>query len=330
MLLASRTPLRVSLFGGGTDYPEYFHRHRGAVVGMAIDKYVYVSLLRLRDFIDYRYRVSYSRLETVHRHEEIQHPVVRALLDRFHVDEGVDISIMADLPARSGLGSSSSFTVGLLNLLCALLGRSLTKFDLAREAVYVERDMLQERVGVQDQYHAAIGGLNRFDFTKERVRVAPVQITGPCLDALIGSFVLVYTGLTRFASQVLEEQVSKTGAQKLDTELSHMLALTDQAVDVLEGPDPDRLVAEIGAMLHDAWMTKKGLSKNISNADIDHLYDAARAAGAIGGKLCGAGAGGFLLMVVPRDRAANFEERFADVPTIRFQLDTQGSIILHS
>jgi D-glycero-alpha-D-manno-heptose-7-phosphate kinase len=330
MLLASRTPLRVSLFGGGTDYPEYFQRHRGSVVGMAIDKYIYVSLLRLRDFIDYRYRLSYSRLETVSAYSEIQHPVVRTLLDRFHIEEGLDISIMADLPARSGLGSSSSFTVGLLNLLHALTGRSPTKFDLAREAIYVEREVLKERVGVQDQYHAAVGGLNRFEFLKDRVRISPVQITAPCLDALMRSFVLVFTGLTRFASEVLEEQLTKTGEQKLDSELSHLLALTDQAVDVLESCDPEAVVREIGLMLHEGWMTKKSLSRYVSNPQIDALYDAALSAGAIGGKLCGAGAGGFLLMVIPEARNGDFAEKVADVPIVRFGLDTRGSTILHS
>jgi D-glycero-alpha-D-manno-heptose-7-phosphate kinase len=194
MLIVSRTPLRISFFGGGTDYPEYFERGRGAVVGMAIDKYLYIAALRLSSILDYRYRVSYSRIETRADADAIEHPVVRSVIRHFGVTDPLDLSIMADLPARSGLGSSSSFTVGLVNLICALQRRQITKLDLARTAQFVERELLAENVGVQDQYHASFGGLNRFDFEGNRARISPVQMTGPCLAALTGSLLLVYTG----------------------------------------------------------------------------------------------------------------------------------------
>ncbi|MEI7714276.1 MAG: kinase, partial [Rhodospirillales bacterium] len=193
MMIVARTPLRVSFFGGGTDYPEYFRRARGAVLGMAIDKYVYISALRLASILDYRYRVSYSRIETVTDAADIQHPVVRNVLAHYGVTEALDLSIMADLPAKSGLGSSSSFTVGFLNLIAALQKRQITKLDLARQAVFVERELLAENVGVQDQYHAAFGGLNRFDFEGARTRISPIQMSGDCLTALTGSLFLVYT-----------------------------------------------------------------------------------------------------------------------------------------
>src|SRR5262249_53862038 len=186
-LVTSRTPLRVSFFGGGTDYPEYFQRARGAVVGMAIDRYVYIAALRLSNTLDYRYRVSYSRVETVKAAGDIQRPLVRTALQHFEISEPLDISVMADLPARSGLGSSSSFAVGFINLLSGMRRRQITKLDLARQAVFVERELLRENVGVQDQYHAAFGGLNRFDFEGERTRISPVQMTGDCLAALTSS-----------------------------------------------------------------------------------------------------------------------------------------------
>ena len=330
MLISSRTPLRVSFFGGGTDYPEYYERHRGAVVGMAIDKYVYISALKLTDFIEYKYRVSYSRLETVHELSEIEHPVVRNVLTHYGIEEALDLSIAADMPARSGLGSSSSFTVGMINLINALRGSSVTKLDLGREAVFVERILLRERVGVQDQLHAAFGGINRFDFTEKRIRISPVQLTGPSLRMLTSSLLLLHTGVSRFASETLDEQITKTVSHKNDQDLSHLLTLCDQSVDVLEGEDPDIMIRDFGAMIHDGWMTKRRLSDKVSSPKIDALYDHALACGALGGKLCGAGSGGFLLMVVPPEIQPKFLAQLGDVRVIRIGLDTQGSTILRS
>lgn len=328
MLIVSRTPLRISFFGGGTDYPEYFRRARGAVLGMAIDKYVYISALCLASVLDYRYRVSYSKIEMVSHATDIQHPVVREVIRHYDLDHPLDLSIMADLPARSGLGSSSSFTVGLLNLVSSLQRKQQTKLDLARAAVHVERDVLHENVGVQDQYHAAFGGLNRFDFEGERTRISPVQMTGPCLTALTSSLFLVYTGMTRFASATLEEQMERTRGGKVETELSHLLDLVDRGVDVLESSDPEMMLSQFGAMLHEGWETKKRLSSKVSTPAIDTLYNTARATGALGGKLCGAGNGGFLLMLVPPDCQATFAEGMRDYAVIPVGLDTIGSTIL--
>ncbi|TDT96946.1 D-glycero-alpha-D-manno-heptose-7-phosphate kinase [Azorhizobium sp. AG788] len=327
-MIVSRTPLRVSFFGGGTDYPEYFSRSRGAVLGMAINKYVYISCLCLASILDYRYRLSYSKVEMVSDVDEIQHPVVRNVINHFKVGEALDLSIMADLPARSGLGSSSSFTVGLLNLIATIQRRQITKLDLARQAVFVERELLKENVGVQDQYHAAFGGLNRFDFEGQRTRITPIQMTEPCHTALTSSLFLLYTGVTRFASKTLDEQMERTKSGAVDNDLSHLLALTDQAVDVLEGADEDRMMAHFGEMLHDGWETKKRLSSKVSNPEIDALYAAAREAGALGGKLCGAGSGGFLLMLVPPDRQKRFNETLKNAAIIPIGLDTAGSTIL--
>jgi D-glycero-alpha-D-manno-heptose-7-phosphate kinase len=328
MLAVSRTPLRVSFFGGGTDYPEYYERSRGAVLGMAIDKYIYVSALRLVNILDYRYRLSYSRIETVNDVSELVHPVVRALIQHYEMTEPLDISIMADLPARSGLGSSSSFTVGLINLISHFKRQPITKLDLARMGVYVERELLAENVGVQDQYHAAFGGLNRFDFQGSRVRISPVQMTAPCLSALTSSLFLLYSGVTRFASATLDEQIDRTRNGRVDAELSHLLALTDQAVDVLEGESDEHMLSELGAMLHDGWETKKKISSKISSPAIDEIYAAARAAGASGGKLCGAGSGGFLLVLVPPAHQSRFFERMRRIAVVPISMDTVGSTII--
>jgi D-glycero-alpha-D-manno-heptose-7-phosphate kinase len=329
MLITSRTPLRVSFFGGGTDYPEYFERHPGAVVGMAIDKYVYVSALRLANFLQYKYRVAYSRVEAESHIENIQHPVVRALLEHYQIEEALDINIMADLPASSGLGSSSAFTVGLINLISSLRSEPLTKLDLGLKAIFVERELLKERVGVQDQLHAAYGGLNRFDFVDSRIRISPVQMTSNCQRQFVSSLVLLYTGITRYASENLKEQMESTMEKKVDRELGNLIELTSQAVRVLEGKDPGAMLRDFGAMMHEGWMIKRSLSSRVSTAAIDDLYDRARKAGALGGKLCGAGGGGFLLMVVPPEAREHFASALAPTVTIPVGIDTHGSTIIY-
>ncbi len=328
MLFISRTPLRVSFFGGGTDYPEYFARHRGAVVGMAINRYVHIAAVRLLNILDYKYRLSYSRIEAVDQPQQLEHPVVREALRHYNVKDALDINVFADLPARTGLGSSSSFTVGLVNLLHALKGKTPTKLDLSRQATFIERELLHERVGVQDQLHASFGGLNRFDFHDGRTHIRPIQLTNVCQEALTGSMFLIYTGLSRFASETLAQQMAATQEGKLDKELGHLLALVDRCVDVLEGEDPDRMVHDFGAMMHDGWMTKKKLSPQVSNPEIDKIYDQCREAGALGGKLCGAGNGGFLLVVVPPGGKLKFLDKIHGDWVIPVGIDTQGSIIL--
>ncbi|CAD5293012.1 D-glycero-alpha-D-manno-heptose-7-phosphate kinase [Bosea sp. 62] len=330
MLITSRTPLRVSFFGGGTDYPEYFSRFPGAVVGMAINKYIYISALRLATFIDYKYRLSYSRLENTTRIEDIQHPVIREVLKYYKVDEALDMSVIADLPASSGLGSSSAFTVGLINLVKALKAEQMTRLDLGLAAIHAERELLNDSVGVQDQLHAAFGGLNRFDFVDGRIRISPVQMHSDSQNMLLSSLVLIYTGIQRSASATVKEQIEATRERKVDRELGELLALTTQAVEVLEGSDPERMLATFGAMMHEGWMIKRSLSTKVSTPEINELYDAAIEAGAYGGKLCGAGGGGFLLMVIPPERRAAFNERMQKAFLIPIDMDRQGSAILQN
>ena len=328
-MLVSRTPLRVSFFGGGTDYPEYFERDRGAVIGMAIDQHVYVTAMSLSPIHPYRFRLYWSKIERTQSATEITHPVVRAALEWFGMDATpMGFSIIADLPARNGLGSSSSFTVGFLNLLYHMQSRRPTKADLAEAAVFLERVLLKEVGGVQDQFHAAFGGVNRFDFGKGHVRVTPVQMTGDCRDLLARSLLLLHTGNARTASDQLPEQMTRMREGKIDAHLSHLLALVDQAVDVLERPDPAVMLADLGAMLHEGWETKKQLSPAVTNPGIDALYEAARAAGALGGKLCGAGNGGFLAVLVPPATQAKFRDTMRATPVIAAGLDTVGTTIV--
>jgi D-glycero-alpha-D-manno-heptose-7-phosphate kinase len=330
MLISSRTPLRVSFFGGGSDYPEYFTRQPGSVVGMAIDRYIYISTLRLTDIIDYKYRLSYSKLEKVIQSHDLEHPVVRAVLDHYAVEAALDISIQSDLPAQSGLGSSSAFTVGLINLITALKDEPLTRLDLGRAAIHVERELLNENVGLQDQLHAAFGGMNRFDFVDGRVRITPVQMTTECQSWFISSLVLVYTGTTRFASQAVTEQMAATTEKRIDQELAQLVALVDDAVDVLEGTDPETMLKDFSALMTEGWQTKRSLSSRVTSAQIDHLYEASIEAGALAGKLCGAGGGGFLLMIVPPSAREHFNEVMSGAHLVQVGLDRFGSVILRS
>lgn len=330
MAYMTRTPLRVSFFGGGTDYPEYFANRPGAVIGMAIDRYIYIAATVLQTSIGYNYRVAYSKLETVDRIDEIQHPVVRSVLLDYGIDRHLDISVMSDLPSSGGgLGSSSSFTVGFVNLIRSMGGDQLTKLDLAREAMRFERDVLKERVGVQDQLHASFGGLNRFDFEGDRIRISPVSLRAETQAALNESMVLIYTGIARRATAVLDEQLEATKDKKLDTDLGKLYDLVEDCVSMLEGANPN-VVAALGAMLDESWQIKRRLSSKISSPEIDDLYAKARAAGAYGGKLCGAGGGGFLLMLAPPDRIPDIITGVSPHVVLPIGMDYQGSTVVMS
>lgn len=326
MICTTKTPLRVSLFGGGTDYPAYFQRHPGAVIGFAIDKYIYISALRLGGYVDYKYRLSYSKVEQADSAEAIEHPVVNALLKHYGWDEPTDFSVQADMPASAGLGSSSAFTVGFVNLISNLKGIPRTRMELAREAIHTEQVLLKENVGIQDQLHATFGGINRFDFQGDNYRITPINISGTALKALTDCMVLVFTGIKRRATQIVAQQVQNTTDKKVDTELGHLLELVEQAQTVLEARTGlDRLPHRIAEMLHESWLIKKTLAANVTMNEIDELYDFCRASGALGGKLCGAGGGGFLLMVVPPDKRKAFEEKVGARRCVSFQVDPHGT-----
>jgi D-glycero-alpha-D-manno-heptose-7-phosphate kinase len=330
MMVTTRTPLRVSLFGGGTDYPAYFEEHPGAVIGLAIDKYIYISAVELTAWQDYNYRLAYSKLEMVKTIEEIEHPLVRAVLADREVKARLDINVISDLPASSGLGSSSAFSVGFVNLVTQMFGRPMAKMELARAAMDVEQRLLQENVGVQDQLHTAFGGINRFDFHGRRMSVSPVNMSGSAMEALDRCLVLVHTGRQRRATHVAADKIAGIKSGKSTSNLDALYKMVGECMDMLESAKGDAFVPHLGEMLDESWKIKRQLSDRVSDESIDELYARGMAAGAQGGKLCGAGGGGFILMVVDPDRIDAFTAEMAPNPVIRIGVDSQGSSLLHS
>jgi len=325
-MIITRTPLRVSFLGGGTDYPDYFRYHGGQTLGAAIDKYSYITVNRLADLFDYSIRVSYSRTELVKSVDEIEHPSVRECLRFINLDGGIEINYVGDLPARTGLGSSSSFTVGLLHALHAFKGELVSNGQLAAEAVYVEQEMIKERVGVQDQYTCAHGGLLHLQFAADGgIKVSPIPLRAERRAELQAHLMLFYTGIRRHAHEVLEEQLERTRQGTVSEDLNHLSDLVDQGLEVLTSEQP---IACFGELLHTAWMTKRRLSNKISNPKIDEWYDRARQAGAIGGKLLGAGGGGFLLLFVKPKDQPNVQKVLGELALVRFSFDHNGSTIL--
>jgi D-glycero-alpha-D-manno-heptose-7-phosphate kinase len=319
--------LRVSLFGGGSDYPAWYQHRPGAVLGFTMDKYIYISALPLTAFVDYRYRVSYSRLEIEQELGEIQHPVVRTVLEREGYGHPLDCSIQSDLPANAGLGSSSAFTVGFLNLVSTLKGTPRTKVELARLAIELEQEVLSEKVGIQDQLHATFGGLNRFDFHGDELQIGPIQVSGADLDTLADSLLLVYTDRPRDAKATLDEQIENTGSHRVDAELSAMVALVDDAQQVFEKEHGDALPIALAELLEESWRLKRRLSSTLTNEHIDSVYERCKRHGALAGKLCGAGGGGFLLMVVPPDCRAAVIEEIGEHRCVGFRIEHSGSTV---
>jgi D-glycero-alpha-D-manno-heptose-7-phosphate kinase len=320
-MIITRTPLRISFFGGGTDYPTWFRENGGAVLATTIDKYTYLHCRYLPPFFDFKSRIVWSRIEQVQQPAEIAHPAIRGVLQWLKIDDGVEIHHHGDLPARTGLGSSSSFTVGLLHALHALRGKLVSKRDLAEEAIHVEQQVLLENVGVQDQIQAAFGGFNRVDIhTDGSFEVAPVVVRPERLDELLRHLLLVYTGLSRHASEIAAEQVSSIPDK--GRELRTMRALVDEAQGVLCSRQP---LQEFGRLLHESWELKRSLSSKIAPAFVDEIYEAARKAGARGGKLLGAGGGGFMLLFVePAQRKAVIAS-LNGLLTVPFQFERAGT-----
>jgi len=325
-MVITRTPLRVSFFGGGTDYPAYFKRNGGVVLSTSIDKFVYVTVTRLGTLFDHKFRVAYSKTELVKTATEIQHPSVKACLSHLSMKDGLEISVTTDLPARTGLGSSSSFTVGLLNGLHSLQGRLVEKSALAAEAIHVEQNVIGERVGNQDQVAAAIGGLNFITFHRDGTFLAePLPVSSARKQSLFDHIFLVYTGISRFAEDVLQEQCANIDNRL--AELEKIKELAHQARTLLCN---DQIpLQDFGALLHETWVLKKKLSSRISNSVVEKIYDTSREAGAIGGKLLGAGAGGFLLVFAKPENHAAIKSALSEFQTVEIQPDNSGSSVVY-
>lgn len=324
-MIISRTPFRVSFFGGGTDFPAWYRQHGGAVLATSIDKYCYLSVRRLPPFFDYRYRVVYSLIENVSEIGQIQHPAVRAVLQQENIQEGLVIHHEGDLPARTGLGSSSAFTVGLIHALRALKGQMVEKSVLTREAIRIEQEVLQEAVGSQDQISAGLGGFNLIRFhTDGSFEVRPVLISQERRQWLEQHLMLFFTGISRYSSTIAEQTIKRLADK--EAELHRMRALVDEALAIVAAPS--RPIAEFGQLLHESWLCKRSLSDGISTPLVDEIYTAARAAGAIGGKLLGAGGGGFVLLFVEPPNQAAVREKLKHLVHVPIHFENEGSRIV--
>lgn len=326
-MIISKTPVRVSFFGGGTDYPDYYKEFGGSVLSTTIDKYIYVTVNKIVGLLDHKYRISYSKLELCNDVDEINHPVVREVIKYLGITDGLEINIISDLPARTGIGSSSSFTVGLLHSLYALQGIMKSKEELANEAIHIEFNVLKERVGVQDQLAAAYGGLNYMKFTAENLEVNPLIVTKERKEALQQNLLMFYTGINRFASEILKEQLQKTVEKKIGTELKDIHDMVQKGISILT--DTNRNLDEFGDLMHAAWMAKRSLSSAISNDFLDEIYTKAREAGALGGKLLGAGGGGFFVFYVPDEKQEAVKNALQHLHSIDFNFENGGSRIVH-
>ncbi|MBI5202851.1 MAG: kinase [Elusimicrobia bacterium] len=323
-MIISRTPFRVSFFGGGTDYPAWISAHGGAVLSTSIDKYCYLTARKLPPFFEYRSRIVYSNIELVKENRDIEHPAVRGILDYLKITDGVEIHHHADLPSRTGLGSSSSFAVGLLHALHALEHRMADKTTLAREAIHVEQEVLKENVGCQDQVIASFGGFCRIDFAKTGgFQVAPLTLSTERVRELENHLLLYFTGFSRIASIIVKEQLERI--KDTQSELSRMREMVDEASGILMAKGP---LAPFGKLLDESWQLKRKLSSKVSSPAIDDIYEAARSAGALGGKLLGAGGGGFMLIFAEPKNHARIRERLKHLTRIPVNFENEGSRIM--
>ena len=314
----------MSFFGGGTDMPSFFNEHGGAVISTTFDKYCYVNVRHLPPFMPYISELVYSKFERVNSIDEIVHPLIRECM-RLHDIHEIRLTYEGDLPARTGLGTSSTFAVGMLNAFCALKGKMMSKHQLAEEAIHVERDVLQEHGGWQDQVAAAYGGLNRIDFSEGQFKVTPIIIHPDRKKELDDNLMLFYTGVQRFSSEIQAD----TFAKPVDKtkQLLEMLALVDEAQGVLTNKDAS--LNEFGKLLDYTWKLKRGTGNKVSNNSIDELYDKGIKAGALGGKLLGAGGGGFLLFYVEKDKQENVLKALDDLMHVPFKFESEGSTVIH-
>ncbi|MHB1162124.1 MAG: GHMP family kinase ATP-binding protein [Chloroflexota bacterium] len=323
-MIISRTPFRISFFGGGTDYPAWYLRHGGAVLAATIDKYCYINCRYLPPFFEHKIRIVYSKIENCHSVNDIAHPAVREVLRFLQIDRGVEIHHDGDLPARSGMGTSSSFTVGLLHALHALEGRMPSKRQLAAEAIRIEQQVIGETVGSQDQMSATYGGLNHILFHPNgEISVQPITIGKGRLEELNSHLMLFYTGLKRTASQIADSYICNVDEKR--RELRVMKDLVDESISILVGGQD---ITHFGELLHEAWQAKRSLSPQVSNPTVDQIYEEAMSAGAIGGKLIGAGGGGFMLLFVPPSRHNAVREKLNGFLHVPFRFEHSGSQII--
>ena len=323
-MIITKTPFRMSFFGGGTDLKEFYEKHGGAVLSSTFDKYVYVTVRHLPRFFDYSNQLTYSKIERINNIDEMEHPMVRNAMKLLDMHELI-INYDADLPARTGLGTSSSFAVGLLNAFHSLKGKQKDKRTLADEAIYVERVMCNEAGGLQDQIAASFGGLNRIDFTADGYEVKPLNITEERKEKLNSNLLLFFTGFSRFSSQI-QEDTKKNIEDKTKT-LLMMKDMVDTAEIILIDESKD--LDDFGRLLHETWKLKRSTGNKISTNEIDMIYDKALNAGALGGKLLGAGGGGFMLFYVPDENKENVKKELKDLLQVPFSFENEGTSVIY-
>jgi D-glycero-alpha-D-manno-heptose-7-phosphate kinase len=325
-MIFCRTPYRISFFGGGTDYPAWYRENGGAVLSTTINKYSYITCRKLPPFFDYKYRIRYYQREETRTIEEIQHPSVRECLRFLDIENGIDIVHHGDLPAQSGLGSSSTFTVGLLHALSALKNEMWTKRELAIHAIKVEQELIGESVGSQDQAAAAFGGLNKIDFGGvNEISVNPIILQPSKLESLSQHLMLFFTGQSRTASVVAEEQIQKIPEKTSD--LNQMMQMVVEAMNILQNKKEP--LDDFGKLLNEQWLLKRSMSSKISNDQIDAIYQAGIKAGALGGKLLGAGGGGFMLFYVRPEQQNQVRNALQHLLYVPFRFDHLGSQIIY-
>lgn len=324
-MIISKTPFRMSFFGGGTDIEDFFRKNGGAVISTTFDKYCYVTVRHLPRFFDYSTHLTYSKTEYINELNEIQHPAIRNAMKMLDMKE-IRLIYEADLPARSGLGTSSSFSVGMLNAFYALKGKYIDKKQLADEAIYLERVLCKEAGGWQDQIAASYGGMNRIDFYKDgSYNVKPIIIYPERKKKLNENLMLFFTGFTRFSSEM--QKVNKVGYEKKEDQLKQMLELVDCAEKVLEEKNTD--LDEFGKLLDISWRLKRQTGEAITTSKIDWLYEKGINAGALGGKLLGAGGGGFLLFYAEKEKQQKVKEALSDLLYVPFSFENNGTVIVH-
>lgn len=325
-MIICRTPYRLSFFGGGTDYPAWYKENGGAVLTTTINRYCYITCRFLPPFFSHKSRIVWSEIERVSDHTMIKHPVVREVLQFLDLKKGLEIHHDGDLPARSGLGSSSAFTVGLLHALHALDGREISKMELALLAIHLEQEILKENVGVQDQIQTAHGGFNRIDFMPdETFRVEPAMLAENRLRELEDHLLLFYTGVPRHSSEIAADQVSAIGSKT--AELKQMHAMVDEGLSLLRG---DGDIGDFGRLMHNSWELKRTLSSKVAPAFVDDIYDRARNAGALGGKVLGAGGGGFMAFFVRPDDHPKVLTALSELLVVPIEFEYLGTqIIFH-
>jgi len=324
-MIITRTPYRISFFGGGTDYPKWYKKFGGAVLATTIDKYCYITCRRFPPFFDSLHRIVYSQIEDVKAIQEIQHPAVRAVFEWAGIKEGLEIQHVGDLPARSGLGSSSSFTVGLVNTIRAYQGHMINKEDLAKKAIHIEQNLIKENVGSQDQISAAFGGLNFIEFQKNgSFSVSPVIIHPKRQHQLESHLMLCFTGFSRIASEIAKSKIENL--RDREYELKTMRGMVDDALTLLQ--DESRSILEFGSMLDASWKLKRRLSDLVSTPQIDTIYERALKAGAIGGKILGAGGGGFMLLFAKPETQQAIRDELKELIHVPIKIEDSGSRVV--